>query len=91
MRIAGFVVEEQGLNETVNNVNISQEAIRLINCYEDMIKALNKKAIEDNGKEGEVLKKFEDTENFFDNVAQSRSMIQQSSYKKYFQGYQACS
>ena len=52
-----------------------------------MIKALNKKAIEDNGKQGEVLKKFEDTENFFDNVAQSRSMIQQSSYKKYFQGY----
>ena len=91
MRIAGFVVKEQGLNETVNNVNISQEAICLINCYGDMIKALNKKAIEDNGKQEEVLKKFEDTENFFDNVAQSRSMIQQSSYKKYFQGYQACS
>ena len=38
-------VEEQGLNETVNNVNNSQEAIIIINSYEDIIKTQNKKAI----------------------------------------------
>ena len=37
--------EEQGLNETVNNVNNSQEAIIIINSYEDIIKTQNKKAI----------------------------------------------
>ena len=38
-------VEEQGLNETVKNVNNSQEAIIIINSYEDIIKTQNKKAI----------------------------------------------
>ena len=33
-----YDVEEQGLHETANNVNNSQEAIRLINCYEDTTK-----------------------------------------------------
>ena len=38
-------VEEQGLQETTNNVNNSQEAILIINRYEDIIKTQNKKAI----------------------------------------------
>ena len=38
-------VEEQGLQETTNNVNNSQEAILMINRYEDIIKTQNKKAI----------------------------------------------
>ena len=37
-----YDVEEQGLHETAKNVNNSQEAIRLINCYEDTIKTQNK-------------------------------------------------
>ena len=37
-------VEKRVLNETANNVNNSQEAKRLINCYEDIIKTQNKKS-----------------------------------------------
>ena len=31
-------VEEQGLNETANNVNNSPEAVLIIHCYESIIK-----------------------------------------------------
>ena len=68
-------VEEQGLIETINNVNSSQEAIRLINRYEDIIKTQNKKILGYIGKKVELLKKFKDTENFFDNAVQSRSTM----------------
>ena len=68
-------VEEQGLNETVKNVNNFQEATKIINRYEEIIKTQIKKAIGYIGKQGELLKKFKDTENFFDNVCQSRSTI----------------
>ena len=68
-------VEEQGLNETANNVNNFQEANKIINCYEDIIKRQNKKAIGYIDKKGELFKKFKDTENLFDNVVQSRSTI----------------
>ena len=37
-------VEEQGLIEAANNVNNSQEAIQIINRYEDIIKTQNKKS-----------------------------------------------
>ena len=52
-------VEEQGINEIVNNVNNSQEAILIIYRYEKQGKY---------GKQGQILKKFKNTENFFDNV-----------------------
>ena len=68
-------VEEQGLNETVNNVNNFREATKIINRYEDIIKTQIKKAVGYIGKQGELLKKFKDTENFFDNVGQSKSTI----------------
>ena len=68
-------VEEQGLNETANNVNNFQEANKIINRYEDIIKRQNKKAIGYIDKKGELFKKFKDTENLFDNVVQSRSTI----------------
>ena len=48
-------VEEQGLNETVNYVNKSQEAIFIIHRYEDIIKTPNKKAIGYFDKQGELL------------------------------------
>ena len=68
-------VEEQGLNETANNVNNFQEANKIINRYEDIIKRQNKKAVGYIDKKGELFKKFKDTENLFDNVVQSRSTI----------------
>ena len=36
--IESYDIEEQGLNETVNNINKSQEAIVIICRYEDIIK-----------------------------------------------------
>ena len=54
-------VEEQALNKTANTVSISQEAILIINRYEDIIKTQNKKAIEFIGKQGQLLKNFKDT------------------------------
>ena len=68
-------VVEQGLNKRANNVNNFQKAIKIINRFEDIIKTQNIKAMGYIGKEGELLKKFKDTENFFDNVGQSRSTI----------------
>ena len=68
-------VEEQGLNETVNNVNNSQEAILTIYRYEGNIKTQDKKAVEYIGKQGQLLRKFKDTEHFFDKVGQSSSTI----------------
>ena len=51
-------VEEQGLKETVNNVNNSQEAIVIVRRYEGLIKTQNQKAIGYTAKQGEILKKF---------------------------------
>ena len=68
-------VEKQGLNETANNVNNSQEIVLIIHRYEDIIKIRNKKGIGYIGKQGELLKRFKDTKNFFDNVGQSRSTM----------------
>ena len=47
----------------------------IIRRYEDIIKTQNKKAIGYIAKQGEILKKFKDTQNFFDNVGQSKSTI----------------
>ena len=68
-------VKEQGLNERANNVNNSQEAILVIHRYEDIIKTQNEKRMSYIGKQGQLLQKIKDTENFFYNVGQSKSMI----------------
>ena len=47
----------------------------IIRRYEDIIKTQNKKAIGYIAKQGEILKNFKDTQNFFDNVGQSKSTI----------------
>ena len=49
-------VEEQGLNETANNVSNSQETILIIRRYKDVIKTQNKKAIRYIGKQRLLLK-----------------------------------
>ena len=78
-RSAKFVerddIEEQGLDKIANNVSNCQEATAIICRYKENIKTQNKKAIGHTGKQGELLKKFQDNENFFDNVGQSRSTI----------------
>ena len=67
--------EKQGLNETINNVNNSQEAIFAICRYEDIIKTQNKKSIAYIAKQRQFLKRFKGTQNFFDNVGQRKSTI----------------
>ena len=72
-------VEEQGLNETANNVKNSQQAILMINRCEGIIKTQNKKAVGYNGKQRQLFKKFKDTEHFCNNVGHNRS----TTYFKY--------
>ena len=74
-------VEGQGLTETANNVNNSQEAIVIIPCYEEIIRKNPKKAIVDIGKEGELFKKFTD------NVGQSKSIYFKISLYKFLEKY----
>ena len=57
-------IEEQGLNKTANSLNNFQEAIFIIRHYEDIIKTQNKKPIEYIGKQGQLFKKFKETETF---------------------------
>ena len=64
-------IEEQGLDETVNNVSNSQEAIVIIRRYEEIIKTQNKKSIRYSSKQGKYLKKFKYAEDFSDKVGQN--------------------
>ena len=50
----------------------TQEAILIIHCHKDIIKTQNRKTIVYIGKQGQ---KFEDAQNSFYNVGQSRSTI----------------
>ena len=67
--------EEPGLKETTNATSDPQEAILIICRYEDIIKTQNKKTIGYIGKQGQLLKKFKATGQFFENVGQSKSTI----------------
>ena len=51
------------------------EAIGLINRHEEIIKTQHKRFIAYIAKQGEILKKNKDRENFFENVEQSRSTV----------------
>ena len=68
------LLQEQGLNETANNVNNTQKT-KLICWYGDIIKTQNEKVIGYTGNREQLLKKFKDTQHFFDNVGQSRSTV----------------
>ena len=67
-------VEQQGFNETANNVNKSQEALCIINPYKDVIKTPNKKVIGYIRDQEELFKKFKYTENVFENVDQQYTL-----------------
>ena len=67
---------EAGKRE-INTANItnSRETIELIRHYEEIIKTQNKRVIGYIIKQGEILKKFKESKNFFDNAVQSRSTV----------------
>ena len=49
--------------------------LSLVKNYEDLLKGANRKIINIAGKQGELLKRFMDNEEFFDRVGLSRSNI----------------
>ena len=47
----------------------------MVKKYEDLLKGANRKVINIVGKQGELLKKFKDSDKFFDRVGLSQSNI----------------
>ena len=68
---------DQAEETEINAANITDpiEVIELINRYEEIIKTQHERVIGSIFKQGQILKNFKKTENFFDNAGQSRSMI----------------
>ena len=56
----------------MNTANNPKEAIKLINYCEEIIRTQHKPVIQYICKQGEILKMFIDTVNFFDGLEQSR-------------------
>ena len=63
------------MNEKVKNAKEPKDAISLVKKYEDLLKGANRKIINIVGKQGEVLKKFKESNAFFRRVGLSRSNI----------------
>ena len=71
-------VSEKGnanLNEEVKNTKEVKEGISLVKKYENLLKRANKKIINIVGKQGKLLKRFKEEDEFFDCVGLSRSNI----------------
>ena len=67
--------ENANLNEEVKNVKGIAEGILLVKKYENFLKGANKKIINIVGKQGELLKRFKEEDEFFNSVGLSRSNI----------------
>ena len=59
--------------EKVKNAKDLKDGISLVKKYEDLLKSGNKKIINIVGKQGELLKRFKDSDEFFYSVGLSRS------------------
>ena len=59
------------MNEEVKNVKELKDGKPLVKKYEDLLKGANRKIINIVGKQGELLKRFMDNEEFFDRVGLS--------------------
>ena len=63
--------ENANLNEQVKNAKSLNEGISLIQKYENLLKGADKKAINILGKQGKLLKRFKEEDEFFDCVGLS--------------------
>ena len=63
------------MNDEVKNAKDLKDGIALVKKYEDLLKWANKKIINIVGKQGELLKKFKEDDNFFNCVRLSKSNI----------------
>ena len=61
--------------EEVKNAKDLKDSISLVEKYEDLLKSSNKKIINIVAKQGELLKQFKDSDEFFDSISLSRSNI----------------
>ena len=61
--------------EKVKNAKNLKDGISLVKKYEDLLKSSNKKIINIVAKQGELAKRFKDSDEFFDDVGLSRSNI----------------
>ena len=62
-------------NEEVRDAKEQQDGIDLVKKYEDLFRGANKKIINILGKQGELLKRFRDEDDFFDRVGLSRPNV----------------
>ena len=67
--------ENANLSEEVKNMKSLNEGISLVQKYENLLKGANKKITNIIGKQGELLKRFEEEDYFFNCVGLSRSNI----------------
>ena len=68
--------ENANLDDEVKNWKSLNEGISLVQKYENLLKCTNKKIINIVGKQGELLKRFKEEDEFFNNVGlSSRSNI----------------
>ena len=63
------------LNEKVKNAKQPKDGIYLVKKYEDLIKETNRRIVNVVGKQGELLKRFKDSDEFSSRVGLSRSNI----------------
>ena len=63
--------ENANLNEQVKNAKSLNEGISLIQKYENLLKGADKKVINILGKQGKLLKRFKEEDEFFDCVGLS--------------------
>ena len=63
------------MNEEVKNPKEPKVGISIVKKYEDLFKGANRKTINIMVKQGELLKRFEDSDEFFYRVGLSRSSI----------------
>ena len=71
------IVEEEhlNLNEEVKNAKKVKDGISLVKKYENFLKRANKKIINIVGKQGELLKRFKQEDEFFNCVGLHQSNI----------------
>ena len=62
-------------NEEVRDAKEQQDGIDLVKKYEGLFRGANKKIINILGKQGELLKRFRDEDDFFDRVGLSRPNV----------------
>ena len=67
--------ENANLNGEVKNAKSLNKGISLVQKYENILKGANKKIINIVRKQGELLKRFKEEDEFFDCVGLSRSNI----------------